>query len=137
MNAAYFQSIFSSCRVDDSGCRLWAGSVAWDGYGRYSHKQAHRVVYEQMVGPIPDGMTIDHICFNRRCVEPNHLRPLSPMENFRNHRSRPVLVPDGECINGHAYTPDNTYTRPNGQRDCRSCIRARVRAYKLRRRAVA
>lgn len=133
----YFTSLYGASTVTDEGCRLWAGVIAWDGYGRYSHRQAHRVVYEQLVGPIPPGMTIDHICFNRGCVEPEHLRVLSPLANFRNHKSRPVLVPDHECINGHEYTPANTYIRPSGQRDCRACIRERVRKYKLGKAAAA
>lgn len=137
INETRFRRIYDASSITDSGCRLWAGTLWLAGYGRYSNRQAHRVVYEMFVGPIPAGLTVDHICFNRPCVEPSHLRLLSNLANARNHASRPILVPDDECINGHQYTPGNTYIRPNGQRDCRACICARVLAYKARQKAAA
>lgn len=72
----------------------------------------------------------------RTCVEPTHLRLLSNIANARNWRKSPrVVLDDDECVRGHRYTPDNTYRMPNGRRDCRACIRARVKAYRRRRAA--
>jgi len=68
-------------------CLLWIGSRIHSGYGMVwvpeesKQRLAHRVAYETWVGPIPDGMDIDHTCKVRNCIEPTHLRPLSPKEN--------------------------------------------------------
>lgn len=131
-----FEEQFYASIRDDSGCLIWSGYLL-DGYARYSGQGAYRVAYERFVGPIPPGMTVDHRCFEPACVEPTHLRLLSNLQNARNHRARPGLVPEHECINGHRYTPGNTYVMPNGRRDCRACIRNRVRAYKARKRVEA
>lgn len=119
--------------ADANGCWLWAGGMdARDAYGKYEGRQAHRVVYERLVGPIPDGLELDHLCRVPRCVNPVHLDPVTTAENMR--RRYEVYV---ECVNGHAYTPENTYTRPSGHRDCRTCIRERVRAYTARKKRPA
>lgn len=115
---------------DASGCMPWTGKVNSSGYGEYVRMgrtyRAHRLSYEIFVGPIPDGLVIDHLCRNRRCCNPCHLEPVTAAENTR--RGWPVIKPT--CVNGHEYTPENTYARPNGGKDCRACIRARVRRYK-------
>jgi hypothetical protein len=71
----------------DTPCWLWQGSIGMCGYGRFKHQgklvRAHRFSYEHHVGPIPDGLQIDHLCFIRRCVNPDHLEPVTAKENFR------------------------------------------------------
>lgn len=118
-------------KVDQTqSCWLWTGYCTPDGYGRFrvdasEMPLAHRVAYVLMVGPIPEGMTIDHVCYVRHCVNPDHLRPLSVSENTSLQRSATAT----HCVNGHEYTPENTYLRPSSpggtSRDCRACIRAR------------
>lgn len=70
----------------ETGCWLWLGSTMY-GYGRCSHKgkshQAHRVLYERHKGPIPEGLQIDHLCRNKRCVNPDHLEAVTSVENAR------------------------------------------------------
>lgn len=120
-------------------CVEWPGSYrTLDGYaqGSYRGRQlpAHRLVYELLVGPIPDGLTLDHLCYNPGCVEPRHLEPVTATENSRRQRSASKT----ECSRGHGYTPENTYIRPaNGQRDCRQCIRERALRYYHRSRGAA
>lgn len=134
MSARTFERLFGQAVREANGCLIWQGYV-YRGYARYSGTGAHRESYRTFVGPIPSGMTVDHACFNPLCVEPRHLRLLTHLANARNHQHRPVLVPEDECINGHAWTDENTYVKPDGTRDCRACIRARVAAYRARRSA--
>lgn len=122
-----------------SGCWEWAQRLCKRGYPltdrgkRQSY--AHRLAFKEFIGPIPAGMTVDHVCFNPPCINPDHLRLLTHSDNSRNQRSAAKT----HCANGHEYTPENTYMRPSkhrgGRRDCRTCIRERVAKYKERKSA--
>jgi len=103
-------------------CWLWtAASVR--GYGRFFYEGkvwvAHRWAYEHFVGPVPDGLDLDHLCRNRGCVNPAHLEPVTRRENLRRgHDSRPC------CPQGHPRTPENTYERKDRPGShCRVCHR--------------
>lgn len=67
-----------------SGCWLWFGCKNKHGYGRYNGEYAHRVIYSEMVNPLTSNMEIDHICGNKSCVNPDHLRECTHAENTRN-----------------------------------------------------
>lgn len=114
-------------------CVIWTGSVDRDGYGRTGSQMAHRVVWAETNGEIPDGLTIDHLCFTRACVNVEHMRLLSHSENARNQRDRNIT----HCKQNHEFTPENTYWRKSGKgkRDCKECIRTRARAYWRRQHA--
>ncbi len=107
-------------------CWLWTGSLSSDGYGQMVNPfhVAHRLSYEMLVGPIPDGLQIDHLCRNRRCVNPTHLEPVTVRENLL--RSPITLAARNasktHCIHGHPFDEQNTY-RHNGRRQCRICRR--------------
>jgi hypothetical protein len=78
-------------KVDKSGeCWLWTGAKEKRGYGYFNHngtiKRTHRLSYEWANGPIPDGVQVDHICFNKACVNPAHLRPATNKQN-NEHRT--------------------------------------------------
>jgi len=96
---------------------------------------AHRVSYELEVGPIPEGLELDHVkkrgCRSTRCVAVEHLEPVTNVEN--NLRSNSMSARNArktECLNGHEFNEANTRTRPDGQRDCRVCVRDRRRKYR-------
>lgn len=71
----------------NTGCWLWTGSDSGNGYGKVSvagfYEMAHRLIYMILVGPIPDGMHLDHRCRVRRCCNVDHLEPVTPRENTR------------------------------------------------------
>lgn len=124
---------FLSKVVESDGHWLWTGCLD-KGYGRFRHegetRQAHRVAYEHFVGPIPDGMHLDHLCRIPGCVNPEHLQPVTARENVR-RGLRGVLRT--HCTNGHRYTPETTGLW-NGYRYCRVCKRAQQRRFELTRR---
>lgn len=114
-------------KVDD-GCWLWTGATQAGGYGRFFGEDrkavlVHRWTYEHFVGPIPDGLTIDHLCRNTSCVNPDHLEPVTREVNA--HRGNPNAGKT-HCTNGHEFTPENTYVPPKrpGVRACRACRKA-------------
>lgn len=128
-------------RAPGNACWEWTGATR-KGYGTFQstqwgktiHRLAHRHAYELLVGPIPEGLTIDHLCRNTLCVNPAHLEPVTGEEN-RNRGSRSPL--NTTCINGHAYTPENTYRYKN-RRECRTCRRlAGMRQYYRQQQKVA
>jgi hypothetical protein len=104
------------------GCWNWTGGINLAGYGRFTpvgsmHKYAHRWLYETVVEPVPAGLQLDHLCFNRRCVNPDHLEPVTAQENMR----RNAWTRRTSCVHGHEFTPENTYIRRSGSRQCRAC----------------
>lgn len=124
--------LFERFTVSADGCWEWTGGRDVDGYGRAwvpglrRITRAHRAFYEVFVGPIPDGLQIDHLCRNRCCVNPGHLEPVTAQENIR--RSEGIQVLNSRkthCLRGHAYDEANTYITPDGRRDCRSCAQLR------------
>lgn len=67
---------------EEDQCWNWKGSIAANGYGRVSGKLAHRLIYQHNVGPIPEGLEVQHICNNRRCCNPKHLKLGTHKENM-------------------------------------------------------
>jgi len=119
----------------ESGCWIWQGQRKAN-YGMYSGGlSAHRVAYELMRGPIPEGLELDHLCRTPPCVNPDHLEPVTRQENWRRY-----IVTVTHCRNGHEFTPENTYrwVSPEGydRRFCRACNRRAVADRKARKQAM-
>lgn len=111
-----------------SGCWLWQGTVHDTGYGYMSvgcqNRRVHRIAYELLVGSIPAGLTIDHLCRNRLCVNPAHLEPVTGAENSR----RAMLLPwPRQCVKGHDLER-RTGGRQAGRTFCRQCKNVNRRA---------
>lgn len=109
-------------------CWEWQGSFLPNGYGRHKGKLAHRASYELFVGPIPEGLVLDHLCRRTSCVRPDHVEAVTQQENIK----RGIVGSKDVCVNGHIYDAINTYLRPDGRRDCRACKRDRERQRRLR-----
>jgi hypothetical protein len=118
---------------------LWQGTPCWEwtasknaeGYGRVNWhgevRKSHRVAYELLVGPIPKGLTLDHLCRNRPCVSPRHLEPVTGRTNIlRGIGASAQNARKTHCIRQHPFDLPNTYWTPKGgDRQCRTCIKWR------------
>ncbi|MEV7975397.1 HNH endonuclease signature motif containing protein [Streptomyces sp. NPDC086519] len=142
-------AILDRIEVAEGDCWRYLGFINSSGYGvvdpsrRASQLRVHRVVWEFLVAPIPDGLELDHLChgrdeqcpggdqcLHRRCVNPAHLEPVSgAVNNARSKSPTSINAQKTHCIRGHAFTPENTYWRStrNGKtqpsRQCRECKR--------------
>lgn len=135
---------FDKYVVKTPDCWNWIGYVdPDDGYGRLKTggklRRAHRLAYARWVGPLDEDehrWITDHICRNRRCVNPDHLRLVTYQENSLNADS-PIASNARKtgCLRGHAFDEANTYPVPGGGRACRTCRTEWVRAYRARRKA--
>ena len=106
-------------------CWIWTAALDQDGYGKCRRdgvKRAHRVAYEELVGPIPAGLHLDHLCRVRECVNPEHLQPVTNLLNLmRGQTFAAINAAKTHCPKGHEYTPENTQRKANGSRICRTC----------------
>ena len=124
--------------VQADGCWVWSGNRDRQGYGRIGFlgrrsMLAHRASYQARVGFIPDGITLDHLCRNRACVNPDHLEPVSLSENCKRQAARCSKV--SHCPQGHPYSGDNLVIHANGFRRCRACAREALIRHRQKRKA--
>ena len=128
---------------DESGCWNWLANRTRGGYGLIHRRNepgltslTHRIVYEIVRGPIPEGLDIDHRCRNRGCVNPFHLEPVTGDENNRRGESFSAEnARKTHCPRGHLFDVVNQTGTRIGKRRCRACAREATRAYRQRQRA--
>lgn len=111
-------------------CWPWGGYLHPKGYGQFGGRWAHRVAYELKVGTIHAGLVIDHLCRNRRCINPFHLEPVTVRENtLRGNGKTAEQARQSHCKNGHPLSGDNLSQSRGGRRErrCKQCHRERMR----------
>jgi hypothetical protein len=136
--------LMSKVVILETGCWEFKGSRQARGHGliRIGSKKdgtarlakAHRVVYEHLIGAIPEGLALDHLCSNPSCVNPEHLEPVTRGENVRREADRRT-----KCRRGHPWVIENLTVVGSGYRTCATCLaetRARANAKRRARRAV-
>lgn len=128
---ATMRRFWAKVAIDPSGCLLWTASVRSGGYGQFAHAgrqvQAHRFAYTALVGEIPAGLVVDHLCRNRACVRADHLEPVTNRENLlRGEGVSAVAATKTHCGHGHLFDEVNTWLDGRGRRRCRACDRAQV-----------
>lgn len=121
--------IMDKVEITDA-CWLWRGTIvrgygqvfrARDDDGRIRTVRVHREMYRMCVGNIAEGLEIDHLCNHPRCVNPDHLEPVTPQENVRRSILRTPTRPRKSCPKGHALVGVNLVISPTGRRRCRAC----------------
>lgn len=128
------QRIASKIEVTEDGCWMWRAAICRYGYGALrvdgSTRRAHRHIYEQLVGPIPEGLEVHHVCETRACVNPAHMQTMTPREHRALSRGKPhdrAREDRPACPHGHPYDEANKSVRRDGSYFCRTCHRERER----------
>ena len=123
--------------ITDDGCWIISGANPKSGYAFLEvdsqRLRAHRFMYEVLVGPIPEGLSLDHLCRRRACANPEHLEPVTHAENvLRGVSFAAANAAKEACERGHSLK--DAYIVPSsGKRQCRECVRIRQAALRRRR----
>ncbi len=122
----------------DGECWLWESGIDHEGYARMfvdgKTRRVHRLSYEALIGPIPPGLVIDHICRVRNCVNPAHLRAVTNRENILCGAGLSAQnATKTHCAQGHEFTAENTYLSPYNKRRCLACAREWEKKYKQKK----
>lgn len=129
---------WSRLRQTEDGCWEWQAKLNKQGYAQFGRTYVHRLTYQALEGPIPDGLELDHLCQNPACGNPGHLEPVTHAENIR----RGKAATKTHCVSGHELSGENLIIKSRRiggatYRQCRICLAAQNRAYQTRKRLVA
>lgn len=134
-NKVDYDGPIPSHRPDLGPCWLWKSCISpTQGYARIwidgRLKEAHPIAYRLAIGPIPDGLQLDHLCRVRHCVRPSHLEAVTRKVNILRGES-PMARESRQtsCIHGHAFDEANTWFDKFGKRHCRTCNRNNSREW--------
>jgi len=124
-----------------STCWNWVSNISYNGYGTFYYNKklqySHRLSYESIKGKIPKGLQIDHLCRNRKCVNPDHLEVVTQKENCRRGLAGINQTTKTHCPQGHEYSEENTYIAPRKNRSpdrhCRICTQIRKHQFNQRK----
>ena len=125
----------------DYPCYKWPGYITGMGYGQLGTKKklgknisAHRLVWEATNGPIPHGLSLDHLCRNPACVNPHHLEPVTHKENcLRGVGITAINSKKTHCKTGHPFDEDNTGYQKSGKRYCKECQKVASNKYRMKK----
>lgn len=138
------ERIMARVTINDNGCWIYQGALNHGGYGMVQFgrgigtDRTHRVMYQHHRGKLPDDVTLDHLCANTACCNPDHLEPVTRAENarrqWRDGRADPGRKnrEKTHCPYGHPYDDENTRIDRTGRRFCRACARRRYHEKKGR-----
>lgn len=133
-------------KIEESdGCWLWRAAINRGGYGVFWEREykrtviAHRFAFQYLIGPVPPGLDLDHLCRVRNCVNPAHLEPVTRRVNLsrgigdrlRSERAKAQT----HCLRGHLFDEENTAYKSDGARRCRTCHRQSETARRQKARA--
>lgn len=121
----------------ETGCWNWTAAISAGSYGSIYYQgrmqKAHRISWTLTRGEIPGGLELDHLCRNRRCINPDHLEPVTRRENLARGIQSNQNMGKMFCIRGHEFTAENTRIKPgNGHRVCKTCMRMHVRNWRAK-----
>lgn len=125
---------YNVAMISKQDCWLYAKTTTPNGYGTTNNQFVHRIMYENFVGKIPKNLQIDHLCEVKLCINPEHLEPVTRLENMRRYRAKF----GGKCNKGHEMTGNNLQVyiyKGKEQKRCRQCANDYQRAQKRRMRA--
>lgn len=128
----------SETAENDKGCWVWQRMKNRKGYARIRWNgkiiEIHRMAYEAFIGPIPEGLVIDHLCRNPSCLNPEHLEAVTHKENtLRGNAPSALYAKQTHCKHGHPLSGANLRVEKDGGRTCKTCNREAVRRYKARK----
>lgn len=132
------ERFLNKIKILDSGCWKWISTITNQGYGQFwfngKQRSSHRFIYKYYHGEVNSSLVLDHLCRNRKCVNPEHLEQVSIKENIlRGNGFAALNIKKTHCKNGHEFIDNNTHLDSNGHRRCKFCNKIRQQQFQKRK----